>query len=203
MVFRVTLRYFVINKPYGMLSQFTREIPAHRVLSDLYNFPSEVYPVGRLDRDSEGLLILTNDKTLNQRLLTPHHGHRRTYWVQVEGEPTGEAVAALRSGVNIRIKQKNYRTAPAEVKGLTARPKLPERDPPIRYRKTVPDTWLSLTLTEGKNRQVRRMCAAVGFPVLRLVRFAVADLTLDDLAGATVLEYTRTDLFAKLGLSAT
>lgn len=192
--------YFVINKPYGTLSQFTREMPQHRVLGDLYDFPSDVYPVGRLDRDSEGLLILTNDKSLNQRLLDPTQGHRRSYWVQVEGIPTPAALDQLRSGVSIRVSKKDYRTQPARAHLLDAPPPLPDRDPPVRYRKTVPDRWLVLELTEGKNRQVRRMCAAVGFPVLRLVRYAIESLTLDDLAGETVRSFSRETLWEKLNL---
>jgi 23S rRNA pseudouridine2457 synthase len=200
MVFGVKYQYFAIYKPYGMLSQFTREVPAHRVLGDLYDFPPDVYPVGRLDRDSEGLLLLTSDKSLNQRLLNPRHGHRRQYWVQVEGIPTASALEQLRTGVAIRINKKTYPTLPARVRLLESPPELPERDPPVRYRKSVPDTWLSLELTEGKNRQVRRMCAAVGFPVLRLVRYAIESLTLDDLGGDAVRSFPREALLAKLNL---
>lgn len=193
-------RYFLVNKPYGMLSQFTREAPQHRVLGDLYDFPPDVYPVGRLDRDSEGLLILTNDKSLNHRLLDPDRGHRRTYWVQVERIPTPQALEQLRTGVAIRVGKQPYRTRPASVETMPSPPTLPERDPPVRFRKTVPDSWLALRLSEGKNRQVRRMCAAVGFPVLRLVRYAIAGLTLADLAGSAVRDVPREELFGKLGL---
>ena len=174
-------RYYIINKPYGVLSQFTREHPSHRVLGDLFDFPGDVYPVGRLDKDSEGLLIITNDKSLTQQLLAPQFEHARTYWVQVEGEPTPEAVAQLCSGVDIRIKKQTHRTRSAKVKQLAVPPSLPDRDPPVRFRKTVPDRWLSIELTEGKNRQVRRMCAAVGYPVLRLVRIKIEDLSLQAL----------------------
>lgn len=172
------MHYFLLYKPYGVLSQFTREEPHHRTLADLYDWPPDVYPVGRLDRDSEGLLLLTDDKSLTHRLLDPAFAHPRTYWVQVEGIPGAEALQALRTGVDIRIRKKTHRTRPAEVRLLEAPPPLPERDPPVRFRKTVPDSWLELTLTEGKNRQVRRMCAAVGYPVLRLVRVGIAGLRL-------------------------
>ncbi|MEM1216086.1 MAG: pseudouridine synthase [Bacteroidota bacterium] len=177
--------YFAIYKPYGMLSQFTREAPHHRVLGDLYDFPKDVYPLGRLDQDSEGLLLLTNDKRLNQALLHPSRGHRRTYWVQVEGLPTATALERLRRGVTIRIKKKAHHCLPMVVEEIPP-PPLPDRDPPVRFRKSVPTTWLSLSLTEGKNRQVRRMCAAVGCPVLRLVRYAIEDLTLEDMSSASV-----------------
>lgn len=172
------MHYFLLYKPYGVLSQFTREEPHHRTLADLHDWPPGVYPVGRLDRDSEGLLLLTNDKSLTHRLLDPAFAHPRTYWVQVEGVPDTEALDALRTGVDIRIRKKTHRTRPAEVSLLEEPPPLPERDPPVRFRKTVPDRWLELTLTEGRNRQVRRMCAAVGYPVLRLVRVRIAGLAL-------------------------
>jgi 23S rRNA pseudouridine2457 synthase len=171
-------RYYIIHKPYGVLSQFTREHPDHRVLGDLSDFPKDVYPVGRLDKDSEGLLIITNDRSLTHQLLAPQFAHTRTYWVQVEGEPPPEAIKQLRNGVDIRIKKQTYKTHPAQVKRIPAPPSLPDRDPPVRFRKTVPDSWLSIQLTEGKNRQVRRMCAAVGYPVLRLVRTRIEDLNL-------------------------
>ena len=158
-----------------MLSQFTKEAPHHVTLADLdFKFAKDVYPVGRLDADSEGLLLLTNDKRLNARLLSPKHKQPKTYWVQVEGEPAQQDLAPLETGITIKIKGKSHQTAPAKVHLLAAIPELPERHPPIRIRKTVPDTWIAITLTEGKNRQVRRMCAAVGFSVLRLVRVGLA-----------------------------
>lgn len=166
---------YIIYKPFNMLSQFTREAPHHVTLADLdFNFPKNVYPVGRLDADSEGLLLLTADKKLNAKLLHPKNKQTKTYWVQVEGKPTNEDLLPLTKGIRIKIKGKSHQTAPAKV-ALIKRPLyLPERNPPIRIRKTIPDTWVSLTITEGKNRQVRRMCAAIGFPVLRLVRVAIA-----------------------------
>jgi len=181
-----------------MLSQFTREAPHHQVLGDLYDFPPEVYPVGRLDRDSEGLLLLTDDKQVTTRLLHPRRGHRRTYWVQVEGIPTGAALAELAAGVTIRAKGKSWRTLPAEAKLLASAPDIEPRDPPIRVRKNIPDSWLSLTLTEGKNRQVRRMCAAVGFPVLRLVRSNIEGIRLEHLEREAVRPVTQVWLFQHL-----
>lgn len=195
-------RYFIINKPHGVLSQFTREVPEHRVLGDLYDFPPDVYPVGRLDRDSEGLLILTNDRSLNEALLHPSRKHGRVYWAQVEGIPTEEALAALRKGVTIRAKGKTHRSAPvgAECLSEEATEDIPPRTPPVRFRKSVPDRWLSLELTEGKNRQVRKMCAAVGFPVLRLLRVGIEKLWLEDVGDGHVREVNKDWLFPKIGL---
>lgn len=195
------LRYYILNKPYGVLSQFTREHPDHRVLGDLYDFPGDVYPVGRLDKDSEGFLIITNDKALTHRLLDPKFEHPRTYWVQVEGIPDREALSQLRKGVAIRIKKQTHRTRPARVELFTSPPPLPERDPPVRFRKTVPDSWLSIQLTEGKNRQVRRMCAAVGFPVLRLVRTQIQQLNLSGLAPGQVKVLDHSTILSKLKIA--
>lgn len=191
-------RYFVVYKPYGYLSQFTREAPHHRTLADLGEFPARVYPVGRLDQDSEGLLILTDDRRLNQALLQPRRGHERTYLVQVEGVPREEALEQLRQGVYIKVNKQRYRTRPAKVSLLSTAPSLPEREPPIRFRKTIPDSWLRLTLTEGKNRQVRKMCAAVGYPVLRLVRYAIEDLRLDGMKIGAVRDWPGDALLEKL-----
>lgn len=191
------MRYFLVYKPYGMLSQFSQETPEQRTLADLdFTFPKDVYPVGRLDADSEGLLLLTNDKSLNDRLLNPRHAHPRSYWVQVEGVPTDEVLRQLAQGVEIRIKGKSFKTLPIEVKRLTAPLALPERNPPVRFRKTVADSWLELRLTEGKNRQVRRMCAAVGFPVLRLVRVRMGALSLGEMQPGAVRQLQVTELEA-------
>lgn len=195
-------RYFLINKPYGYLSQFTREEPHHQVLGDLHKFPSQVYPVGRLDRDSEGLLILTDDKRLNSALLSPTRKHPRTYWVRVEGTPTKEALNKLRAGVTIRIKKKEHQCATVKV-GMLPEEKvglIGPRTPPVRYRASVPDAWLELQLTEGKNRQVRRMCAAVGLPVLRLIRVGIEDVKLSDVGGGAAREITAAWLLPKLRL---
>lgn len=143
--------------------------------------PKDCYPAGRLDYDSEGLLLITNDKPLTQLLLHPQYAHPRTYWVQVEGTITIDALAQLQQGVIITPDGKPYRTKPAIAQALPPPTDLPERVPPIRYRKQVPDSWLSLTLTEGKNRQVRRMTAVVGFPTLRLVRYAIGSVAIGGL----------------------
>ena len=166
---------YFIYKPFNMLSQFTREAPHHVTLADLaFSFPKDVYPVGRLDADSEGLLLLTSDKGLNAKLLHPKNKQPKTYWVQVEGAPVDADLVPLRRGIDIKIKKKIHRTAPAQVHLLVEIPNLPVRTPPIRVRKSIPDTWVSITITEGKNRQVRRMFAAIGFPVLRLARVGLA-----------------------------
>lgn len=199
---RAVHNYYLINKPYGMLSQFTREANHHRVLGDLHDFPSAVYPVGRLDRDSEGLLILTDDKRMNAALLHPRQKHDRTYWVRVEGTPTESALAQLRAGVKIRIKKKVHHCAPVKVRVLAPADTadIPERDPPVRFRISVPDAWLELRLTEGKNRQVRRMCAAVGLPVLRLLRTGIEELKLADLDRKAVRKVEAEWLLPKLRL---
>lgn len=159
-------RYLLLWKPYDVLSQFSPGAsPEQLTLSAFVDHPG-VYPAGRLDRDSEGLLLLTNDGLAQHKLCDPRFGHERSYWAQVEGLPSDEALRQLREGVTI----KGHRTRPAQVRRLAQAPSLPERDPPIRYRASVPDSWIELTLTEGKNRQVRRMTAAVGHPTLRLVR---------------------------------
>jgi len=193
-------RYYIIHKPYGMLSQFTKEVPEHRTLGDLYDFPKNVYPVGRLDKDSEGLLILTDDGSLTHKLLEPKFQHRRTYWVQVEGEPTEADLQNLRKGVKIKLKKGYYQTLPIEVQLVDKKVVMEERDPPVRFRKSIPTTWLSLTLKEGKNRQVRKMCAAVGFPVLRLIRMEIEDLKLGNLEIGGVEEMKMSDLKKMLRL---
>lgn len=167
-------RYLLFYKPYGVLSQFTdtsTDASKRPTLKDWVPVPS-VYPVGRLDLDSEGLMLLTDDGVLQHRLSDPRFGHPRTYWVQVERIPDEEALGKLREGIVIE----DYLTRPALVELLSAEPQLPPRDPPIRFRKNVPTTWVEMTLTEGRNRQVRRMTAAVGFPTLRLVRVAIGHL---------------------------
>lgn len=167
------------HKPYGVLSQFTPEPGSRwRTLAE-FGLPKNVYALGRLDADSEGLLLLSDEPGLNSRLLDPKHAHRREYWAQVERVPNATALARLSAG---GIEIENYRTLPARARLLTPFPNLPPRDPPIRFRKNVPDAWLALELTEGKNRQVRRMTAAVGHPTLRLVRARIGGLELGDLA---------------------
>ena len=164
------------NKPYGVLCQFTdRSMPPRPTLAG-FGLPADVYPAGRLDHDSEGLLLLTDDGALAHRITDPRHKLPKTYLVQVEGEPREEQLDALRRGVELN----DGLTRPAQVRRIDA-PALWPRDPPVRYRKTVPDAWLEIVIREGRNRQVRRMTAAVGLPTLRLVRVAIGDWTLDAL----------------------
>ncbi len=187
--------YFLIYKPFGMLAQFSAD-GDKPTLADLpHRFAKDVYPVGRLDADSEGLLLLTSDTSLNNRLLNPKFRHNRTYWVQVEGIVTDEALRQLADGLTISIDGKPYQTLPAQAHCLPDEPTLPSRNPPIRYRASIPTSWLSLTLHEGKNRQVRRMTAAVGFPTLRLVRWAIGSLTADGMRPADVRELDKETVF--------
>ncbi len=169
--------YFVLYKPDGVMTQFS-PVPGKETLAAFGPFPADVYPVGRLDEDSEGLILLTNDGTLQHRLSEPRYRHRRTYLVQVEREPHPDALSALRAGVIIG----GVRTLPAAVRLLRDDPVLPPKRTPVRFRKTVPTSWLEVTLREGKNRQVRRMTAAVGHPALRVVRISLGTLTLDGLS---------------------
>ena len=170
-------RLILFNKPHGVLSQFTDRgtQTARQTLSDFIDLPG-VYPAGRLDRDSEGLLLLTDDGKLQARIADPKFKLPKTYLVQVEGEPDESSLRRLRRGVQL----KDGMTRPAEATRI-ADPHLWPRDPPVRFRKSVPDCWISLTIREGRNRQVRRMTAAVGFPTLRLVRWSIGDWTLEGL----------------------
>lgn len=169
----------LFNKPWGVLSQFTDEGSGHPTLADYIDVPG-VYPAGRLDRDSEGLLLLTDDGRLQARIADPKHKVAKTYWAQVEGEPDDAALAALRTGVRL----KDGMTRPALAERIDP-PAIWPRDPPVRFRKSVPDCWIALTITEGRNRQVRRMTAAVGHPTLRLVRWRVGEWTLDEVVPGT------------------
>ena len=165
------------NKPFNVLCQFTdRSEPARRTLAE-FGLPANVYAAGRLDYDSEGLLLLTDDGGLAHRLTDPRHKQPKTYWVQVEGSPDESHLAALRAGVDLN----DGRTLPANASMIEPPQSLWPRDPPVRFRKTVPDAWIELTISEGRNRQVRRMTAAVGLPTLRLVRVSMGAHALGDL----------------------
>ncbi|MFS8117988.1 MAG: pseudouridine synthase [Microcoleus sp.] len=184
-------RYILFYKPYDVLTQFTDNSSETKrsTLKDYIPIP-DVYAVGRLDRDSEGLLLLTDDGQMQHRLSDPKFAHPRTYLVQVERVPDAGAIAALQTGVTIQ----DYRTRSAKVQLLSAEPELPPRQPPIRFRKNIPTAWLEMTLTEGRNRQVRKMTAAVGFPTLRLVRSAIGHLRLEGLKPGEWRELTQADL---------
>lgn len=164
------------HKPYGVLSQFTSDGSPNRSLAE-FGFPKNVYPIGRLDADSEGLLLLSDEPVWNARLLEPRHAHEREYWVQIERIPDAGSLKQLSDGVLIQGRM----TLPCHAKMLDPQPDIPPREPPIRFRKNVPDCWISMELVEGKNRQVRRMTAAVGHPTLRLLRTRIGRLTLEGL----------------------
>ena len=183
-----SFRYFIVNKPYGVLSQFT-DNAGRKTLSGLFNFPKDVYPVGRLDADSEGLLLLTNDKSLTDFLLNPHNKHEREYYIQVEGIPGEEDLEKLRGGVIIS----GEKTLPAKVKKIDE-PDFQPRNPPIRERQNIPTSWLSISLIEGKNRQVRRMTASIGLPTLRLVRVRIKNIHLKKLKPGSVRELNEDEI---------
>ena len=164
------------NKPFGVLSQFTGDGSPNRALAE-FNFPKNVYPIGRLDADSEGLLLLSDETAWNERLLHPRHAHEREYWAQVERIPTAELLKQLGPGISIQ----GRKTLPCRAWFLEPQPEIPPRLPPIRFRKSVPDCWIGLELIEGKNRQVRRMTAAIGHPTLRLLRVRIGNFWLGDL----------------------
>lgn len=168
-------RYILFHKPYGVLSQFTPEDGA-RSLAE-FNLPKNVYAAGRLDKDSEGLLLLTDDGPIIEKLLNPKSEKQKTYWVLVERVPTEEELDKMRKGLLIE----DYKTKPCEVKILDPQPEVPPRDPPVRIRKTVQDVWLEIKIVEGKNRQVRKMTAAIGHPTLRLIRVGILNLKLENL----------------------
>ena len=182
------------HKPFGVLSQFTADGSANRPLAE-YDFPPEVYPIGRLDADSEGLLLLSDEPELNDRLLHPRHAHEREYWAQVERIPASDALAKLSKGLVIQSRK----TLPCRAWLLDPQPLVPPRDPPIRFRKNVPDCWIGLELVEGKNRQVRRMTAAIGHPTLRLLRVRMGAYWLGDLVAGKWQELNREERAVVLG----
>lgn len=186
-------RYFIVYKPYNVLSQFSKE-GDKQTLADYFDVPKDVYPVGRLDYDSEGLLILTNDKQLNHRLLNPKFKHEREYWVQVEGTITAEALNSLQTGAIISVDGKSHRTLPCKAVQFIIEPTVFDRNPPIRFRRNIPTSWIRLTLYEGKNRQVRKMTASVGFPTLRLIRHRIEKLTIDNIEPGKIRELTRNEI---------
>ncbi|MEP6846659.1 MAG: pseudouridine synthase [Panacibacter sp.] len=190
-------QYFILYKPYLVLSQFTSQLNK-QTLTDYFTVPKNVYPVGRLDEDSEGLLILTNDEQLNHRLLNPSFAHEREYFVQVDGAITAAAIQQLQSGIVINLNGKMYSTKPSKVSLFEDEPVLPERNPPIRFRKEIPAPWIKMILTEGKNRQVRKMTAKAGFPALRLVRYRIERLELGNLKPGEMIELPQKTIYKKL-----
>ena len=186
------LIYLAFNKPFGILSQFTSDNPELNARDNLsfFNLPSDVYACGRLDKDSEGLLLLTNDGPLIEKLLNPKSEKEKTYWVQVENIPSPESLKKLESGVKIG----DYLTKPCKVCLLDPQPLIPERTPPIRVRQSIPTCWVEIKIIEGKNRQVRRMTAAVGNPTLRLIRKRIGKLELGNLAVGSYREISKADI---------
>lgn len=176
-----------------MLCQFTKEVESHVTLADFIDLPKNVYPIGRLDKDSEGLLLLTNDNQLKTRLLDPKSKSAKTYWAQVDGEITPQAINKLRKGVDIKHNKKVHHTLPAKVNKIN-NPKVEERTPPVRFRANIPTSWVELTIVEGKNRQVRKMCAAVGFPVLRLIRVGIKNLRINGIQQGACIQINKNKL---------
>lgn len=192
-------QYFLIYKPFQVLSQFGAQ-DGKPGLAAHFSLPKDVYPVGRLDYDSEGLLLLTNNRKVNAALLHPLRQHKRCYYAQVEGLVEQAALLQLEKGVQISVDGRPYTTLPAMASSLQPAPTLPLRHPPIRVRLTVPDCWISLTLTEGKNRQVRKMTAAVGHPTLRLVRYSIESLTIEGMQPGDIVSIPEKTFFRKLNL---
>ncbi|TKK70920.1 pseudouridine synthase [Ilyomonas limi] len=192
-------RYFIIYKPYLVLSQFTSQ-QGQQTLADFFHVPKDVYAVGRLDYDSEGLLILTNDSALNHRLLNPAFEHERAYWVQVDGTITEQAIQQLQQGVEINIDGKMYKTKPCTARLLGNDLSVPERNPPVRFRKEIPAPWIELILREGKNRQVRKMTAKAGFPTLRLIRQRIVHIELGTMQPGDMIELSKKTAYKKLEL---
>jgi 23S rRNA pseudouridine2457 synthase len=183
--------YYILYKPFQVLSQFSPH-EGKPTLKDIAPVPPDVYPIGRLDFDSEGLLLLTNDRRLNHLLLDPAFAHQREYWVQVEGAIGPDALRQLENGLTITIDGKPYTTRPANARIID--PIVPERTPPIRYRAQIPTSWISLTLTEGKNRQVRKMTAQTGFPTLRLIRYRLGKATIKGMQPGELREIRMEDI---------
>jgi 23S rRNA pseudouridine2457 synthase len=179
---------YLIYKPYMVLSQFTKETAEDVTLADLgLKLPKDCYSIGRLDKDSEGLLILTNDNSLKQKLADPSNDKQKIYYVQIEGEITEMALNQLRNGVTISINGKDYQTRRAKAKKIEEPNMIPPRNPPIRHRANIPTEWISISVSEGKNRQIRKMCAKVGFPVLRLVRHSMGPYHLGMMNGQKII----------------
>ncbi|MBY0412936.1 MAG: pseudouridine synthase [Bdellovibrionales bacterium] len=181
--------YIAFFKPYGILSQFTSDNMSETL--SVFNLPKDVYPVGRLDKDSEGLLILSNDGVFIEKLLNPVFDKEKNYWVQVENIPTEESLNVLRAG---GVAIQDYKTKPAKVKILDPRPEISERNPPVRFRLSVPTCWLEIKISEGKNRQVRRMTASINHPTLRLIRMQVGKYMLGNLQPGEWVSIKKSDV---------
>jgi 23S rRNA pseudouridine2457 synthase len=192
------LKYYLIYKPFRVLSQFS-PVEGKKCLADYFRFEKDVYSIGRLDYDSEGLMLLTNDKKLKTIIQNPAMNHTKEYLVQVDGDITNEATEHLQKGVEIKIESGKYMTRPCNVEKLELEPKLPDRNPPIRFRQNIPAPWIKVILTEGKNRQIRKMTAKVGFPALRIVRIAIGKIGLDRMQPGEWKAIEQYDIYGKLG----
>ena len=192
--------YCIIYKPFNVLSQFSSQ-DDKQTLKYFFDVPDDVYPVGRLDYDSEGLLILTNDKKLNHALLNPLHEHEREYWVQVDGSITNEAIELLQHGVTISVDGKRHQTKKCKVSIFENEPLVPERNPPVRFRKNIPTSWIKIKLTEGKNRQLRKMTAAVGFPTLRLIRQRIEKCSIEGLQPGEMRIFEEKEIYHLLSIN--
>jgi 23S rRNA pseudouridine2457 synthase len=193
------MNYYALYKPAGMICQFSPEGDKPTLANIDFKFPIDVYPVGRLDEDSEGLLLLTNDKKVNNLLLDPAYAHKRTYLVQVEGSIDESAVKKLKDGILIRIDKRDHKCLKTETE-IIPEPALPARNPPIRFRKSIPTSWIRMSMVEGKNRQVRRMTAATGFPALRLVRSAIEGLDIGKMKVGDVVEVSSKEIYKLLNI---
>ncbi len=193
----LSVRYFIFNKPFQVLCQFSPE-GDKKTLKD-FDFPKDIYPLGRLDYDSEGLLILSDDKKLNHLLLNPKFNHKKTYLAQVEDYFNEVEENSFRNGLELNIKGKTHKSKAAEIEFVNH--EVPDRNPPIRYRKNIPSPWYKISITEGKNRQVRKMCAAANHPVLRLIRIAIEDLDLGNLNPGEKIELSKDIIYSKLKIN--
>ena len=191
-------KYYILNKPFGIISQFTPEESVHGFLKDL-NLPidRDVYPIGRLDAETEGLLLLSSDKYLVNKILDPKYSHKRTYLAQVEGVPDQADIEKLEKGLTLNIRGKMMQSLPCKA-SIKTDVKIKDRNPPIRIRKEIPETWVEIVLTEGKYHQVRKMFAAIGFPVLRLIRTSIEGLELGDLEPGKFKEINKFVVYRKL-----
>lgn len=189
--------YYIIYKPFKTLSQFS-VVPGKKTLGDFFSLQKDIYPVGRLDEDSEGLLLLTNDTSVNKKLLDPLFAHTREYLVQLEGTISKDAIRNMSNGIAIHVNGKIYITKHCVVNRHDDEPNVPERIPPIRFRKNIPTSWIRIILKEGKNRQVRKMTAATGFPTLRLLRTRIAGITLGNLQPGEIKMLDKTAVYKKL-----
>lgn len=187
-------QYFLFYKPYNVLSQFTTQDDKKTLADYFINVSKDIYPIGRLDYDSEGMLVLTNDKSLTDILLNPKNQHTKTYFVQLEGSVTKDDLSTLLKGVVINVKGKQFNVKATNVNLIKEPLFLPERTPPIRYRKDIPTSWASIEVNEGKNRQIRKMTAAIGFPTLRLVRFSIGKLNIENFQNGEIRQIEKNEL---------